>query len=140
MNISRFKDGLEELISNYSIDRYGRDWDYCFGLSFKYEVKNFNNCRRLMKKLWKRIKKECLIDGVYVMEYGKRGKIYVHGLMICDLHKGRVEDLFKKYWGSGGGIFWLDKFDSDKVSHDLYMIKDNYENDLFDYDIISNLY
>ena len=46
MNISRFKDGLEELISNYSIDRYGRDWDYCFGLSFKYEVKNFNNCIR----------------------------------------------------------------------------------------------
>jgi len=140
MNISRFKEGLEELVHNYSINRYGRDWDYCFRLSFKYDVRNFNNCRRLMKKLWKKFKNECLVDGVYIMEYGENGKIHVHGCMICDLSNSSVEDLFKKYWGSGGGVFWLDKFDRDKENYNLYMTKDNYKNDLFDYDLISNLY
>ena len=140
MNISRFKEGLEELVCNYSINRYNRDWDYCFGLSFKYDVRNFNNCRRLMKKLWKKIKKECLIDGVYVMEYGDHGKIQVHGCMICDFNLTEVERLFKKHWGSGGGVFWLEKFDKEKGGSDLYITEDNYKNDLFDYDLISNLY
>ena len=140
MNISRFKEGLEELVCNYSINRYNRDWDYCFGLSFKYDVRNFNNCRRLMKKLWKKIKKECLIDGVYVMQYGDNGKIHVHGCMICDFNLSKVEALFKKHWGSGGGVFWLEKFDMEKGRYDMYITKDNYKNDLFDYDLISNLY
>ena len=139
MDISRFKYGLEELVSNYSINMYGRDWDYCFGLSFKYDVRNFNNCRNLVKKLWRKLKKECLIDGIYVMEYGKNGKIYVHGLMICELSNSKVDNLFNKYWSSGGGIYWLDKFDRDKGDYNLYIIEDNYKNDLFDYDIISNL-
>ena len=60
--------------------------------------------------------------------------------MICDLSNSSVEDLFKKYWGSGCGVFWLEEFDRDKENYNLYMTKDNYKNDLFDYDLISNLY
>ena len=85
-------------------------------------------------------KKECLIDGVYIMEYGENGKIQVHGCMICDYNLNKVEALFKKHWGSGGGVFWLEKFDMGRGKYDLYTTKDNYKNDLFDYDLISNLY
>ena len=140
MNKDRLRDGLKELMENYSIDKYGKDWDYCFGLSFKYGVKDFINCRSLMNSLWKRMSKECLVDGIYVMEYGKNGKINVHGLMVSELSNRKMSNVFKKYWGSNYGVFWLEKFDRDKGNYDLYMIKDYYKKNLFDYDLISNVY
>ena len=29
-------------VKNYSLDKYGKDWNYCLGLSYRYDMKNKN--------------------------------------------------------------------------------------------------
>ena len=49
------RSSLGGFINDYSKNKYNKDWDYCLGLSYRYNVKNLkwrNNIKGLFKNLY----------------------------------------------------------------------------------------
>lgn len=110
-------------IKNYSIENYGKDWDYCLGLSYKNYVVSERMCEKNMNDLYFKLKGiDKNIDGFYVNEFEKNGIGVHHHLIIkCDMDLNGLKKNIEKIWG-GKGISHIMEYDG-LNNYVFYMVK-----------------
>jgi hypothetical protein len=110
-------------IKNYSIENYGKDWNYCLGLSYKNYVVSERICDMNMKELYFKLQGiDTSIDGFYVNEFEKNGIGVHHHLIIkSDMDLNGIKKNIEKIWG-GKGISHIMEYDGSK-NYILYMVK-----------------
>jgi hypothetical protein len=104
---------LGDWIKNYSINNYGSEWNYCLGLSYRYNVKNLkwrNNVKGLIKNLYI---KDNNLNGFIFNEYDLNFQNIHHHLIIkSDLIKDEITKIVNKNWNKKG-LFDLMIYDKD---------------------------
>ena len=68
----RYRFRLGDWFSKYSLEKYGKDWDYCVGLGYKLNVKSDKYYRRKLGNLFSVMRKlDPKFDGIFVNEWDK---------------------------------------------------------------------
>ena len=97
------RSSLGSFISDYSKNKYNKDWDYCLGLSYRYNVKNLkwrNNIKGLFKNLYNEDNK---IDGFIINEYDSNfSNIHHHLIIKSDLIEKDFSKIISKSWDKIG--------------------------------------
>ena len=97
------RSSLGSFIRDYSKNRYNKDWDYCLGLSYRYNVKNLkwrNNVKGLFKNLYSKDNK---IDGFIINEYDSNfSNIHHHLIIKSDLIEKDFSKIISKSWDKIG--------------------------------------
>ena len=97
------RSSLGSFISDYSKNKYNKDWDYCLGLSYRYNVKNLkwrNNIKGLFKNLYNEDNK---IDGFIINEYDSNfSNIHHHLIIKSDLIDKDFSKIISKSWDKIG--------------------------------------
>jgi hypothetical protein len=101
----KMRSKLGEWIKDYSLKKYNKDWDYCLGLSYKFDVSN-NKWRNSVKKLINKIHiKDKGLDGFVFNEYGLcLTKIHHHLIIKSDIKLSDFSRIINKEWGKLGII------------------------------------
>lgn len=94
---------LGNWIRDYSNNNYGKDWNYCLTLSYRYNVKNMkwrNNVKGLFRNLQI---KDNNIDGFISNEYDSNFRNIHHHLIIkSDLIEKDFSKIIRKNWDKNG--------------------------------------
>jgi hypothetical protein len=116
------RSSLGSFISDYSKNKYNKDWDYCLGLSYRYNVKNLkwrNNIKGLFKNLYNEDNK---IDGFIINEYDSNfSNIHHHLIIKSDLKERDFSKIISKSWDKIG-LSDLKVYDS-KLDYCNYIVK-----------------
>lgn len=102
-NSRRLRDDLGNWVKNYSLDKYGKDWNYCLGLSYRYDMKNKNwrnNVKGLFNNLYDNDKN---IDGFIINEFDNNfSNIHHHLIIKSDLVEKDFIKIIKRNWDKKG--------------------------------------
>jgi len=116
------RSSLGSFISDYSKNKYNKDWDYCLGLSYRYNVKNLkwrNNIKGLFKNLYNEDNK---IDGFIINEYDSNfSNIHHHLIIKSDLKERDFSKIISKSWDKIG-LSDLKVYDG-KLDYCNYIVK-----------------
>lgn len=98
-----YRNSLGDFIKNYSINNYGREWNYCVNLSNKYNVKN-NKWRNNIKGLLKYISNyDKNLDGFIFNEYDiNYTNIHHHIILKSDIKNLDINKYITNYWKKYG--------------------------------------
>ena len=132
------KNELGNWIKDYSINQYNEDYKLCVDLTYKWEVKNQNVCRKWIGRLKKYLNKNGIkVDGFCVNEYDKNIiHLHNHLLLWIDKEDWLGKRLIYNYWNKIGSVN-IEKYDRER-DYSNYIVKyigRNYGND---WDMISN--
>ena len=114
---------LGRWIKNYSMDNYGKDWNYCLGLSYRKYVVSDRMCNKNINELYLKLSNiDIDIDGFCVNEFEKNGiGIHHHLIIKSDLELKDFKNSIEKLWNNKG-ISHIMEYDGSK-DYVFYMVK-----------------
>ncbi len=134
----KLRNELGSYVKNYSNINYGKDWNYCIGLSNKYNVTN-NRWRKNVSYLFKNILKlDNKIDGFIFNEYDVNYyNIHHHIILKSDLKEEELIKIINKNW-KNKGLSEIVKYDGEK-DYCYYITKHYNKFKENDFELIINL-
>jgi len=129
---------LGNWIRDYSKNNYGKEWDYCLGLSYRFNAKNMrwrNSIKGLIRNLYL---EDNNLNGFIVNEYDSNFQNIHHHLIIkSDLLESKMQVIVNKNWNNKG-LSDL-KIYNKEMFYCNYISKHYNKNEENEFDLILNL-
>ena len=137
LNNKKLRSDLGSWIREYSLNKNGKDWDYCLGLSYRYNVKNMK-WRYKIKGLFKDLyQKDKNIDGFIFNEYDSNFyNIHHHLIIKSDLKENEFSKILKRKWDDVG-LSDFKKYNN-KLDYCNYIVKHYTKSEENEFDMIIN--